>query len=93
MCRTGCSHPTGILTKTRLLYRYLIPKLNKKLYDASNDIGDQNGLEGVRVIMDKAGKIPENAEFIWNIDVTIISREKDGRLILCRTSRSRRSCM
>ena len=30
--------------KTRLLYRYLIPKLNKRLYDASNDIEDQNGL-------------------------------------------------
>ena len=50
----------------------------------SNDIEDQNGLEVLRVVMDKADKIPENAEFIWNIATTNISREKDGRLILCR---------
>ena len=70
--------------KTRLLYGYLIPKLNKKLYDASNDIEDQNGLEVLRVVMDKADMIPENAELIWNIVMTNIFREKDGRLIRCR---------
>ena len=70
--------------KTRLLYRHLIPKLNKRLYDVSNDIEDQTGLEVLRVVMDKADKIPENAEFIWNIAMTNMSRKKDGRLILCR---------
>ena len=34
--------------------------------------------------MDKADKILENADFVWNIAMTNISREKDGRLILCR---------
>ena len=34
--------------------------------------------------MGKAGKIPENAVFIWNIAMINISREKDGRLLLCR---------
>ena len=32
----------------------------------------------LRVVMDKADKIPENTEFIWNIAMTNISREKDG---------------
>ena len=70
--------------KTRLLYRYLIPNLNKRLYDASNDLEDQNGLEVLRVVMAKADMIPENAELIWDIAMTNISREKDGRFILCR---------
>ena len=42
----------NFVEKTRLLYRYLIPKLNKRLYDALNDIEDQNGLEVLRVVMD-----------------------------------------
>ena len=50
--------------KMRLLYRYFIPKLNKKLSDASNDIEDQNRLEVLRVVMDKAEKILENPEFV-----------------------------
>ena len=41
-------------------------------------------MEVLRVIIDKADNIPENAEFIWNTAMTDISREKDGRLILCR---------
>ena len=57
------------------------------MYDASNDIEDQNGLEVLRVVMDKAGKIPESAEFIWNIAMTNISLEKHGRLILCRNAK------
>ena len=54
------------------------------MYGVSNDIEDQNGLEVLRVVMDTADKIPDHFEFIWNIAMTNISREKDGRLILCR---------
>ena len=37
--------------------------------------------------MDKADKIPENGEFIWNIAMTNISREKDWRFIFCRNAK------
>ena len=56
----------------------------------SNDIEDQNGLEVLRVVMDKADHIPEMAELIWNIAMTNIPREKDGRLILCRNVKESR---
>ena len=39
--------------KTLMLYRLLISKLNKKVYDASIDIDDQHGVEVLRVITDK----------------------------------------
>ena len=42
------------------------------------------GLEVLRVVMDKADNIPENAGLICNIATTNISREKDRRLIRCR---------
>ena len=34
--------------------------------------------------MDKADTIPENAPLIWNIAMMNISREKDGKLVLCK---------
>ena len=34
--------------------------------------------------MDKADNIPENTSFVWNIAMTNISREKDGKFILCK---------
>ena len=48
------------------------------------DIEDQNRLEVLKVVMDKADKIPDNAKLIWNIAMTNISREKDGKLVLCK---------
>ena len=42
--------------KTQLLYSYRMPKHNEKLHEASMDIENQNGLEVMRVIMDKADK-------------------------------------
>ena len=50
--------------KTRLLYRYIISRLNKSMYDAPMDIEDQSGLEELMVVMDKADNIPDNAVFI-----------------------------
>ena len=41
--------------------------------------------------MDKADKIPENAEFIWSIAMTNINRERDGRLFLCRNVKESRA--
>ena len=43
--------------KSQLLHRYVIPKLNKKLLDATMDIDDQNGFEVLRLVMDKAVNI------------------------------------
>ena len=68
-----------------------VPEARQESVRRVQRLEDQNGLEVLRVVMDKADKIPENAEFIWNIAMTNISHEKDGRLILCRMSMSRGS--
>ena len=47
---------------TRFLHGYILPKLNAKLFDLTNNIQEQNGLEVIRKINDEMDKIPENAK-------------------------------
>jgi hypothetical protein len=68
----------------RFIYNYIIGKLNKSMFEHVQNVGEHNGWEVMRLVLERADKPPDNAVFTMNLGMSKLVIDKDGKEVVCK---------